>query len=385
MYDAKVLEVVIASPSDVETERDMCERVLHEWNNVYSKSEGIILQPRRWESSVYSEVGKRPQDSINTQIIKDADILIAIFWSRLGSPTGQHESGTVEEIKEHISKEKPAMLFFSKKDIAQDKIDTEQLKKLNSFKDWSKSNSVFIEYGSNEDFKNEVDRNVRLLMVRKKQELTKDSGKLVPHGGEASLPKQDILEPSYTLSAPQGAPITEHYLDNFLMSHTQGDWEDETCVSNDGDTARKYRYWSRKDRRVSYIIYSDENNLGFYSEWLNFIIRPDPTTRLEQVEFFFEQTSVFKKWVVSLDGGRFVVPLPKVEYHDGISEGKFSGEKKRVGLGGNVFEMVYPLDHHPVKKVIWTKLDMKIASFLGMYPVREYLDSLQRRGILEVI
>jgi hypothetical protein len=190
---------------------------------------------------------------------------------------------------------------------------------------------------------------------------------------------------SVSVVLPQSFPITEHCLDDFLMSHTQGDWEDETCVSNDGDTARKYRYWSRKDRRVSYIISSDENNRGFYSEWLNFIIRPDPSARIEQVEFFFEQTSVFKKQVVSLDGGRFVVPLPKVVYHDGILEGKFSGEKKRVGLGGNVFEMVYPLDHHPVKKVIWTKLDMKIASFLGVYPVREYLDSLQRRGILEVI
>jgi hypothetical protein len=385
MYDAKVLEVVIASPSDVEAERDMCECVLHEWNNVYSKSEGIILQPRRWESSVYSEVGKRPQDSINTQIIKDADILIAILWSRLGSPTGQHESGTVEETKEHISKGKPAMLFFSKKAIEQDKIDTEQLTKLNSFKDWCKSNSIFIEYGSNEDFKNEVDRNVRLLIVRKKQELTKDSVKPVPHGEETALPKQDISEPSYKLPTPQGFPITKHCLDKFLMSHAKEDWEDETCISNDGDTIRKYQYWSRKDRRVSYIISSDENRCGFYESWLNFIHRPDPSANMEQVEFFFGQTSVFKKQVVSLDGGRFVVPLPEVEYHDGISEGKFSGEKKRVGLGGDVFEMVYPFDHHPVKKVIWTKLDLKIASFLGLYSVRDYLGGLQRRGILEVI
>jgi hypothetical protein len=385
MYDAKVLEVVIASPSDVEVERDICESVLHEQNTIRSKSDNIILQPRRWESSVHSEVGKSPQDSINTQIIKDADILIAIFWSRIGSPTGQYESGTVEEIKEHASKGKPALLFFSKKAIEQEKIDTEQLNGLNSFKDWCKSNSIFIEYVSDEDFRHKLHRNIELLIVKRKDELTGKSGRLTPTEKQEALPKQDVPEFSYKFPSLHGFFITEHCLDDFLVSLTQEDWVNETCISEDGDTIWKYQYCSRKDRRISYIISYDENNRSFYKEWLNFISRPDPAVWKGQVEFFFEQTSVFKKCIVSLDGGRFVVPLPKVEYHDGFPKGESLGKKERVGLGGDVFETVYPLDHHPVKKVIWTELDLKIASFLGTHSPEEYLDILQKHGVLEVV
>jgi hypothetical protein len=49
---------------------------------------------------------------INRQVLADCDLLVAIFWTRIGSPTGSALSGTVEEIEKHLKAEKPAMLYF---------------------------------------------------------------------------------------------------------------------------------------------------------------------------------------------------------------------------------------------------------------------------------
>jgi hypothetical protein len=54
-----------------------------------------------------------PQAIINKQLLKSSDLLVAVFWTRLGSPTGVADSGTVEEINEHLAGGKPAMIYFS--------------------------------------------------------------------------------------------------------------------------------------------------------------------------------------------------------------------------------------------------------------------------------
>lgn len=43
-----------------------------------------------------------PQLIINNSIIKNADMVIALFGSRLGTPTARATSGTIEEIEEMI-------------------------------------------------------------------------------------------------------------------------------------------------------------------------------------------------------------------------------------------------------------------------------------------
>jgi hypothetical protein len=153
MYKADVYNVFIASPSDVVIERDHVEIILHEWNTLNSQKRKIILQPVRWEKNVYSEFSGTPQEIINKQILERTDILVAIFHSKIGSPTKNYDSGTVEELKTHITTGKPAMVFFSKEPINQDCINYEQLGMLDSFKEWCKNCSVYFEYNSKEEFK----------------------------------------------------------------------------------------------------------------------------------------------------------------------------------------------------------------------------------------
>src|SRR5579871_883984 len=96
---ATVYSIVIASPSDVSEERELVARVINEWNYAHSQTRGITLEPIRWETHTYPELGERPQAVINSQIIDRSDILIGIFGNQLGTDTGVAPSGTVEEIR----------------------------------------------------------------------------------------------------------------------------------------------------------------------------------------------------------------------------------------------------------------------------------------------
>ena len=104
---------MIASPGDVAQERFPAQRIVHEWNAIHSRDRGIVLQPVMWEPHSSPAMGDRAQAIINKQILRDADLLVGIFWSRFGTPTGEAASGTVEEIGEHLKAGRRAMLYFS--------------------------------------------------------------------------------------------------------------------------------------------------------------------------------------------------------------------------------------------------------------------------------
>jgi hypothetical protein len=68
-YSARVFRVLIASPSDVEEERDAVVSVIQAWNDLHSRSREIVLLPLRWETHTAPEFGTRPQDVINRAIV----------------------------------------------------------------------------------------------------------------------------------------------------------------------------------------------------------------------------------------------------------------------------------------------------------------------------
>lgn len=128
-YHATILNVMIASPSDVTEERKLVRDAIYEWNAIHSKQFGIMLNPIGWETHVAPEMGARPQEIINKRILEHSDILLGIFWTRLGTETGEYVSGTVEEISRHIASQKLASIYVCDKPIPPSQI-TEQYQKL---------------------------------------------------------------------------------------------------------------------------------------------------------------------------------------------------------------------------------------------------------------
>ena len=133
-YNAKVFRILIASPSDVEEEREIAVSVIHGWNDLNSFNRKIVLLPLRWETHTSPAYGARPQDIINRAIVDQCDLLIGIFWGRIGSPSGKAASGTIEEIERVGKAGKPVMLYFSRIGIDPAQINLDQLSQLNEFK-----------------------------------------------------------------------------------------------------------------------------------------------------------------------------------------------------------------------------------------------------------
>lgn len=150
-YPANVFRVMIASPSDVKEERTAVRAVLAKWNDVHSRSRAIVLLPVGWETHSTPEMGDRPQAIINKQL-SDCDLLVGVFGSRIGTPTGTHISGTVEEIEEHIKAGKPVMLYFSTAPIERENLDPDQYAELEKFKESCKTRGLFVDYTDTSDF-----------------------------------------------------------------------------------------------------------------------------------------------------------------------------------------------------------------------------------------
>lgn len=114
MRPAIVFDVLIASPSDVTPERNAVEEATVTWNAINAGS-GAVLRPRRWERDAVPGLGRPAQEQLNEQFVDDCDICIGIFWSRLGTPTRDAASGTVEEIQRLHKRGRRVMLYFSER------------------------------------------------------------------------------------------------------------------------------------------------------------------------------------------------------------------------------------------------------------------------------
>ena len=76
-----------------------------------------------------------------------------MFWTRIGTPTGDHESGTLEEIQEHIDAGKPAMICFSDQPVQMGSVEPEQYNKLMEFKKECYGKGLVSGYDTLEVFK----------------------------------------------------------------------------------------------------------------------------------------------------------------------------------------------------------------------------------------
>jgi hypothetical protein len=164
-YNATIIPVMIASPGDVSEEREAVREVIHDWNDVNASSQGVVLTPVGWETHSSPELGARPQELINERLLNECDLLIAVYWTRLGSPTGESSSGTVEEIEEHIGAGKPAMLYFSSKPVAPESIDAEQYAAVQDFKKRIKDRGLINEFENLNQFRTKLAKQLQLCLL----------------------------------------------------------------------------------------------------------------------------------------------------------------------------------------------------------------------------
>lgn len=161
-FDAKILRVLVASPGDVGEERNVIPEIINDWNTINSVISKIVLMPVKWETHSAPLMGDRPQAIINKQLVKDCDVLIGVFWTRVGTNTGVAISGTAEEIEQFVEMKKPVMLYFSQSPIEPDKIDVTQFTTLKTFKEKMRLQGLTESYNGIHDFRQKFSRQLSL-------------------------------------------------------------------------------------------------------------------------------------------------------------------------------------------------------------------------------
>ncbi|MBN2642937.1 MAG: DUF4062 domain-containing protein [Victivallales bacterium] len=168
-YDAEVYKVFIASPGDVLQERQIVRDVIQQWNCNNSEDKDIILQPVGWETHSFPSAGKSAQQLINDQCVNDCDLCIGIFWTKLGTPTDSHISGTVEEIEYFIKTGKPAMIYFSDKSPASlNDVDLESYAKVKAYRTEFENNhkGLYAAFSNQHNFRENLSNHLQLMVNR---------------------------------------------------------------------------------------------------------------------------------------------------------------------------------------------------------------------------
>lgn len=103
-YHALVVSMLISAPSDVaDTDLATVKRTVSQWNHAVGRASGKIVSPMSWSEHAVAEFGERPQSILNEQLVDVADMALALFADRLGTPTGEADSGTLEEIDQLVA------------------------------------------------------------------------------------------------------------------------------------------------------------------------------------------------------------------------------------------------------------------------------------------
>ena len=168
------LRVVVASPGDVQEERDSVESVAAELQHAMGKFLGISLEVIRWETDAYPGFHPDGPQALLDPLLKiaDEDIVVGIFWKRLGLQTKSGETGTEHEINTAIqawkkNKSPHIMLYFSKRPYAvQSKQEAEQWGALLDFKEKleAEGQGLFSGYDDPPDFRNVIRKHLTIYL-----------------------------------------------------------------------------------------------------------------------------------------------------------------------------------------------------------------------------
>lgn len=156
-FSAQVYPLLLSSPSDVAADVELAFGAVHRWNVMYGKEFGSNVLPLHWSTHAAAEFGVRPQESLNKQLVEQADIVIALFWHRLGTDTGKAESGTVEEIEEANERGANVAILRCVRAIPPDDVDHNQMKRLDEYLKKIRDKALILDYGDDDSLRQRVE------------------------------------------------------------------------------------------------------------------------------------------------------------------------------------------------------------------------------------
>ena len=239
------IKVLISAPSDQKKQVQKTQQSLDALNKILGPH-GHALRVTHWQTNISTGQGERAQDVINDQI-NDCDVLVAIFGDRIGTPTGEFVSGTVEEVEQFLSRRKDrevrfdVHVFFNRSKIDPYNVDTDQLRSVQEFRRSMNMKGVnFGEFSSNQELSEMVQLGVSTFIARS-PEIAEEST------GDASI-MQEFDELGFD-DAIELATADMNEVANSMIQLTSdienwnveiGDLADEAPAAVSGDNSKEF-------------------------------------------------------------------------------------------------------------------------------------------------
>ncbi len=202
--ETKLYCVLIASPRDVSKERDIIREEIHRWNSMHATEMKMVLQPVGWETDATPDLQERGQAVINRQLVDNCDMLIGVFWTRLGTPTPQAESGTVEEIERAANEGKRCIVYFSDVAVPPSTTDQKQYRRLQKYKQELNTRGLTDVYQTPEEFREKVFRHITKAV----QDIVREERERQAAFQEAKITEQAIGLPTKPIQTSQDVDIS---------------------------------------------------------------------------------------------------------------------------------------------------------------------------------
>ncbi len=180
---------LLISPNDVQKERDALTELITNWNAQIGRALGARVDLVRWESHSVPDMSAKPQEVLNKQLVGDSDFGIAVFWSRIGTPTRNHPSGSVEEIYKLVQRGARVLVYLNTSPIPQKALEDDQYKKLQEAKKRFERDGLVATYSDISQLREMVQLHLTSVVS---ELLTRDSKELVPRQSVATAPIPDI-------------------------------------------------------------------------------------------------------------------------------------------------------------------------------------------------
>jgi hypothetical protein len=182
---------LLISPSDVSQERDALTNLVQLWNAQVGAGLNARLELVRWESHATPDMSDSAQNVINAQLLESCDLGIAVFWSRLGTPTEAYPSGSIEEIYKLVQKGARVLVYFCSRPIPQEAIGTEQFAKLQTMRAKLYQEGLLATYSNVANLREQVNLHLTNIIT---QLLSTDRAvpTYVPSSGTLTAPTPDV-------------------------------------------------------------------------------------------------------------------------------------------------------------------------------------------------
>ncbi len=165
----RLLRVFVASPGDVQDERSRMPKIIGSLNRTLGTLLNVTLELWRWETDAIPSAGE-PQALIDPELVQ-ADIVIVIFWNRLGTPTLAGVTGTQAEVirtleQWRVKRHPHLMIYFCQRPARLESAQLKQRIKLLEFRQRLTSVALIIDYEDVHEFEWRVHDDLFITITR---------------------------------------------------------------------------------------------------------------------------------------------------------------------------------------------------------------------------